>query len=201
MIEVRDPIVVYNKKILTEDEYLDFERNSETKHEYFKGEVFAMAGADVRHNKIFSNIFGELFTKLKGKSCQPYGSDLRIYVPENTFYTYPDITVICGDLIPSAKDHNSIIQPTVVIEILSPSTKSYDRGDKFRLYREIPTLRDYVLIDSQSISVEAYHLNKSRHWELEEFKTTESSLTLYSLNITMPLTEIYEGTKLPSPAK
>jgi Uma2 family endonuclease len=196
MIEVRDPLVVYNKRILSEEEYLEFEKSSESKHEFFKGEVFAMAGAEPRHNKIFSNVFGNLFIKLKGKPCQPYGSDLRIHVPENTLYTYPDISVICGDFISSQKDKDAVVQPTVIFEILSPSTKNYDRGDKFRLYREIPTLRGYVLVDSDSISVEAFHLNVNKHWELEEFRSIETTLKLYPLDITLPLKDIYEGTGL-----
>jgi Uma2 family endonuclease len=198
MIEVRDPVVVYNKKILTEEEYFDFQRSTDAKHEFFKGEIFAMAGVDLVHNKIFSNTFGNLFVKLKGKPCQPYGSDLRIHIPQNTLYTYPDISVICGELIASQKDPDSFIQPTVIIEILSPSTKSYDRGDKFRLYREIPTLKDFLIIDSQSISVEAYHVNQAYHWELEEFKSPDTSVKFYSLNFDLSLNEIYEGTKFVS---
>jgi Uma2 family endonuclease len=103
MIEVRDPLVVYNKKILSEEEYLEFEKSSESKHEFFKGEVFAMAGAEIRHNIIFKNLFRDISNKLRGKPCQPYGSDMRIHIPENSLYTYPDISIICGDLLLSQK--------------------------------------------------------------------------------------------------
>src|SRR5690554_8040933 len=95
-MEVRDPIVVYNKSKFTVDEYLRFEKDAAQKHEYFNGEIFAMAGAGPRHNIIFSNVFRELAYHLKGRPCKPFGSDLRIHIPENALFTYPDISVICG---------------------------------------------------------------------------------------------------------
>lgn len=100
-MEVRDPIVVYNKSKLSVEEYLQFEKASRDKHEYFKGEIFAMAGAGARHNVIFSNFFISIGIQLKGKPCKPYGSDLRIHIPENSLFTYPDISIICGEIIPS----------------------------------------------------------------------------------------------------
>lgn len=198
MIEVRDPVVVYNKLKISEEEYLEFEKASESKHEFFQGEVFAMAGAGAKHNNIFSNVFGNLFIKLNGKPCKPFGSGLRIHVQENSLYTYPDISVICNKPVRSQKDADTIVQPTVLIEILSPSTRSYDRGEKFKLYRDIPTLRGYILIDSESISVEAFHLNNNQHWELEEFKNIQSSMKIYSLDITLSLVDIYKDTGLPA---
>lgn len=100
-MEVRDPIVVYNKSKLSVEEYLRFEKASRDKREYFKGEIFAMAGAGARHNIIFSNFFISIGIQLKGKSCKPYGSDLRIHIPENSLFTYPDISIICDEIIPS----------------------------------------------------------------------------------------------------
>src|SRR6185295_12969706 len=102
---------------------------------------------------------GELFTRLKGNACKPYGSDLRIHIPGNTLFTYPDISIICGSIIPSDPDEDSSINPTVIIEILSPSTKDYDRGGKFLLYRDIPTLKEYILIDTESVLIEAHRIN------------------------------------------
>ncbi|MES1221446.1 MAG: Uma2 family endonuclease, partial [Bacteroidota bacterium] len=105
-MELREPFVAYGKNKWTEQEYLDFENASLEKHEFYRGEIFAMAGAGDRHNIIFSNIFGELSYKLKGKSCRPYGSDMRIHIPENTLYTYPDISIICGDLLQKGENSN-----------------------------------------------------------------------------------------------
>ena len=195
-MEVRDPIVVYNKSKLTEEEYLLFEKASFEKHEYFKGEVFAMAGAGARHNVIFSNLFGELAYQLKGKPCRPYGSDLRIHIPENTLYTYADISIICGDIIPSKTDPDTAVQPTVLIEILSPSTRNYDQGIKFRLYREIPTLKEFITVDSESISIETYQINAKGNWELKDLRFAEDLLLIMSVGVSFSLKEIYEGTKL-----
>ncbi|MCW3119099.1 MAG: hypothetical protein JWM28_3181, partial [Chitinophagaceae bacterium] len=133
--------------------------------------------------------------RLKGKTGRPYGSDMRIHIPENTLYTYPDISIICGDIL--EKDAASdTLQPSVIIEILSPSTKSYDRGDKFKLYRDIPVLKEYILIDSESIGVEVFRLNKENHWELEEYKHMNKVLSIQTMGISIPIMEIYEGTRL-----
>lgn len=196
VLEIRDPIVVYNKKKLSTEEYLEFEKKSLEKHEYFRGEVFAMAGASPRHNVIFSNLFGDLAYRLKGKPCRPYGSDLRIHIPENTLYTYPDISIICGEIIPSKTDADTAIQPTVLIEILSPSTRDYDKGGKFTLYRDIPTLQEFIVIDSESISIEAFRINEKGHWELEHYRSINDTLNIPIVHVSFPLHEIYEGTKL-----
>src|SRR5215213_2331439 len=132
MHEVREPAIAYGKQKLSIEEYLQFEKASIEKHEYYQGEIFAMSGASNRHVKIHSNLFIALGIQLKGKSCRPYGSDFRLHIPENTLFTYPDIVIVCGDLISSDVDDESFIQPTVIFEILSPSTKQYDRGEKFR---------------------------------------------------------------------
>lgn len=195
-MQVRDPIVVYNKSKLTEEEYLLFEKASRDKHEFFKGEVFAMAGAGARHNVIFSNLFGEFAFRSKGKPCKPYGSDLRIHIPENTLYTYPDISIICGEIISSKADPDTAVQPTVLIEILSPSTRNYDQGIKFRLYREIPTLKEFITVDSESISIEAYQINTKGNWELKDLRSIENTLAINTVGVSLTLREIYEGTKL-----
>jgi Uma2 family endonuclease len=195
-MEVRDPLVVYNKKKLTAEEYLKFEKESVEKHEFFQGEVFAMAGASPRHNKIFSNFFGQIFGRLKGNPCQPYGSDLRIHIPQNSLFTYPDISIICGNIVPADNDSDTIISPAVLIEILSTSTRNYDRGGKFKLYRDIPTLKEFIVIDSETINIEAFRINATGHWELEEYRAKLQSLDIPCVKINVPLTEIYEGTNL-----
>ncbi len=165
MNEVREPEVAYGKTKFSIEEYLHFEKTSSEKHEYYQGEIFrmhghgellAMSGAANRHNIIFSNLFGEMAFQLKGKHCQPYGPDMRVNIPENTLFTYPDISVFCGELQLSPEDEDTVIHPTLLIEILSPSTKEYDRGGKFKLYRDIPTLREYILVDALSINIEAF---------------------------------------------
>jgi Uma2 family endonuclease len=194
MIEVREPIPAYNKSKLSIDEYLDFERASTEKHEFFRGEVFAMAGAGNLHNIIFSNLFIDIGTKLKGKKCQPYGSDMRVHIPKNSLFTYPDISIFCNE--PDLFEEDNLTNPTVLVEILSLGTKNYDRGEKFKLYRDIPSLKEYILVDSESISIEAFRINSTGHWELEEYKTISHQLSVPSLEIAIPLQEIYQRTKL-----
>jgi Uma2 family endonuclease len=195
-MEVREPVLVYNKKILTAEEYLEYEKAADQKHEYYMGEIFAMAGVGARHNVIFSNVFTQIGWHLKGKPCRPYGSDMRVHIPQNTLFTYPDISIICGELISSDKDADTFTLPSVIIEILSSSTKNYDRGIKFKLYRDIPSLKEYILIDSQSVGVEVFRINDQNHWELEEYKIMHETLTVHTIKASMPLAEIYEGTKL-----
>jgi Uma2 family endonuclease len=157
-----------------------------------------MSGAKLPHVIISRNVLVALGTKLKGKSCQPFNSDLRIHIPTNTLFTYPDISVFCGEIKTLNGDEWNATNPTIIIEILSPSTKSYDRGDKFKLYRDIESLKEYILIDSISINIEAFAINSSGNWELKEYKNITDSLLLPSIQTTLSLTDIYEGTKLIS---
>lgn len=193
-MDVREPIAEYKTQKLSIEEYLAFERMSDTKHEYYLGEVFAMSGASPRHNIVFSNLFIEIGIQLKGKSCRPYGSDMRVYIPKNTLFTYPDISIFCGEL--KTHDEDSAIDPTVLIEILSPSTKNYDRGEKFKLYRDIPSLHEYILIDTESVRAEVFRMNASQHWELEEYKSLDELLFIQAIDFSLPLRDIYSGTKL-----
>lgn len=203
-MELNEPIVAYGKNKFTAEEYLQMERAATERHEYFRGEIFrmqghgealAMSGAGDRHNIIFSNLFGELCIKLKGKKCSPFGPDMRLNIPENTLYTYPDISVYCREIDDSI-DEDTIVNPTVLIEILSPSTRSYDRGEKFTLYRDIPTLKEYVLVDTTTLRIEAFRINTTGHWELEEYKDLQGHLSFPALGISIPVAEIYAGTRL-----
>lgn len=195
-ITLHEPAVAYGKARITVEKYLTWEKEQVEKHEFFDGEIFDMAGAGARHNVIFSNFFRELSQFLKGKPCKPYGSDMRIHIPENTLFTYPDISVICNDIIPSTIDEDTTILPSALIEILSPSTKNYDRGTKFMLYRDIPTLKEYVMIDSENIHIEVFHINNTGHWELKEYKKPEAIFTMPFMGFKVALSEIYEGTKI-----
>jgi Uma2 family endonuclease len=190
MMDIKEPAAEYLPKGLSIEEYLAFERQSNVKHEYYRGEVFAMSGAGNVHNIIFSNLFGDIAYKLKGKPCRPYGSDMRVHIPENTLFTYPDISVFCKNI--QMLDDDNAIGPTVIFEILSPSTRNYDRGGKFKLYRDIPSLKEYILIDTDSVSIEAFRVNSSGHWELEEYKDLNQTLILPSINVSIALNDIYE---------
>jgi Uma2 family endonuclease len=195
-MEAEEPLQAYQKKIYTIQEYLEMENNALEKHEYYKGEIFAMSGASARHNVISSNIFIALGISLKGKNCRPYGSDMRVNIPENTLFTYPDISIYCGDVVTLDDDENTATQPTVIFEILSPSTMNYDRGVKFMLYRAIPSLRDYVLVESESIHAEHFAINKEGLWQLKEYNNINDEILIKTLDVKLLLSEIYERTKL-----
>ena len=192
-MEIREPIEAYKKDKLSIEEYLEMENAAVEKHEYYKGEVFAMSGAKVAHNIITGNFFVQLANKLKGKKCKPFNSDQRIHIPSNTLFTYPDISVICGEVLTLNNDDYNVLNPTVIIEVLSKSTKNYDRGEKFKLYRDIQTFKEYVLVDSESIHIEVFRLNENNHWELEEYNRIDDSFSLNSINELITLSEIYDG--------
>lgn len=180
-------------KFISQKEYLDFERNALDKHEYYEGEIFAMSGASYKHNLIESNLRLALGTFLKGKKCREFGSNLRIHIPSNSLYTYPDILVLCNKPDFVDDEFDTITNPTVIIEILSPSTANYDRGSKFDLYREIETLNNYVLIDSKAVHVIVYSKNDDNTWTLAETKNSIDNIRINSIDFSMPVAEIYEG--------
>lgn len=195
-MDIKEPIPAYSKDRYTIEEYLEMENAATEKHEYYNGEIFAMSGAKLHHNIITSNLMIALGNKLKGKPCRPFGSDMRIHIPANTLFTYPDISVMCGEIESRDNDDMNFLNPTVIIEVLSPSTKNYDRGEKFRLCRDIPSLKEYILVDSETVAVEAFHINSSGRWELFEYKGISDSLNVKAIDVVLSLNEIYTGTRL-----
>jgi Uma2 family endonuclease len=195
-MDVKEPAVSYNNKKLTIEEYLEMEQASQEKHEYYQGEIFAMSGPKVPHGIISGNTFLALGNRLKGKPCRPFNSEQRIHIEKNTLFTYSDIFVVCGDIETRNNDDWNILNPVVIIEILSSSTRDYDHGLKFQLYRDIPSLKEYILIDSESIHIEVFFLNDRGNWELKEYKSIEDSFALKSIQVQLDLKEVYEGMKL-----
>jgi Uma2 family endonuclease len=197
---VREPAIAYGKSKFTIEEYLEMEHTAVEKHEYYKGEIFAMSGAKYKHNLICTHILTALGNKLKGKPCRPLGSDMRIHIPKNTLFTYPDISIVCGEPQFLNDDEYNLLNPSVIFEVLSPSTKNYDRGDKFKLYRDIPTLREYILVDAQSVSIEAFYINTGGQWELKEHKNVTETLEVRTIATSLELEMIYEGIDFSKPA-
>ena len=182
--------------IYTEDKYLQMEEQAGYKSEYFRGEIFMMAGGTPNHNRIKENLSGEIYSILKKKnSCRSYSSDQRIHIPENSLYTYPDIAVICGPNEYSKKDKNTITNPSVLIEVISEGSGAYDRGDKFRLYRDIESLQEYVLVNSINVGVEIYRRTEDNHWLLAQdaYKLSDSVI-IQSIEATLFLSDLYSGT-------
>lgn len=180
------------KQRVSSEQYLENERQTQEKHEYYLGEVFAMGGASFQHNQIFKNTFIALGSKLAGKLCQPYGSDLRIHIPSNSLYTYPDISVICGKPELADAIHDTITNPSLIIEILSKSTYDYDKGQKFTLYRDIASLREYILIDSMTVRVEHYSKNEDGSWKLRDYRTIEGEINIATIGEDLLLSDIYK---------
>lgn len=175
---------------LTELEYLAFERDAETKHELVNGEIVAMSGGSPRHNVIAANIIGELRGRLKELNCRPTTSDQRVRIPDTGLYTYPDVTVICGPPKFSSNDANTICNPTVIFEILSPKTEAYDRGAKFDHYRRCSSLVEYVLVSQHERLIEHYRRTDIGQWVLTVYRG-DGEVELPTLGCTLPIDEVY----------
>ena len=188
--EVKEPAPKYN--FVSQEAYLEMERASETKHEYYKGEVFAMSGASNEHNFIAYNINRIVAPFIHKKGCKLFGSDFRVHIPDNTLFTYPDFSIVCGDYRSEVMYTDNLTTPSVIIEILSKSTKDYDRGSKFMLYRSIKTLNEYITIDSLSVSIEMYTRNPGNSWTLTEFKQLTDSFVISTIGLTLLLKDVYE---------
>lgn len=195
-MEVKEPAPSYERRKYTIEEYLELEKESDIKHEYYRGEVFAMSGAKMDHNNIVVNLIYKLKDTLKGKSCKPHNSDQRIHIPQNTLFTYPDISIVCDKPQTLNDDKWNLLNPSVIIEVLSHSTRNYDQGQKFRLYRAIPAFKEYILVDSENILIEVFRINERGHWELEEYTQLTDKLFIRTIDVYISLTEIYEGTEL-----
>lgn len=179
------------KTIISEKEYLEEERKSLHKSEYYNGEIFAMAGATKTHNAIVGAILGELYGFLKGKSCKVFPSDLRVHNAENSLYTYPDVTVICGEEKYLDDEFDTLLNPTVLVEVLSPATEDYDRGTKFKLYRTIPSLQNYLLVSSTEFAAEIYTRQANDEWILNTAQGKSSHIHISALNYDLYLSDIY----------
>ena len=180
----------------TQEEYLDFERGASNKHEYYKGEIFAMSGNTLPHNQLQINFIGETREYLKGKPCKIFGSELRVHVPLNEWYTYPDAIIVCDEPQLQDEEFDTLLNPTVIIEILSKSSQSYDRGDKFSLYRSIPSFQEYILIHPDKIRIEQYNRQPGGSWVLTEFGQESKQLFIQTIQFALPLSQLYDGVKL-----
>lgn len=178
------------KKIWTPAEYLALERSSPQRHELLDGEIFAMAGASFEHDKIVANIVGELRSALRDRPCDVTPPDLRVHVPATGLYTYPDVTVLCRDPLFEGDLRDTLLNPTVIVEVLSESTEGYDRGKKFRNYRSIASFREYVLVAQDAVSVERYTRGEDGVWSLHESGAWER-FVLASIGGSIAVDEIY----------
>ena len=195
-MEVNEAALSYGKKYYTIEEYLEMENEATEKHEYYKGEIFAMSGTKLKHNIITSNLQTQLGDKLKGKPCMPFGSDMRIHIPKNSLFTYPDISIVCEPIQSLNNDEWNFLNPVIIIEVLSPSTRNYDRISKFHLYRDIPSLQQYIMVDSEVMHIEAHHINANGNWELREYDNPEDMLLMQPIQVSLVLSDIYNKVNL-----
>lgn len=185
------------KPFYTPAEYLTIERESETKNEYFQGEIFAMSGASRAHNLLVKNMLVSLDNRI-GESCNVFPSDMRVHVAANGLYTYPDVSVVCGEEQYLDDAHlDTLLNPVVLVEVLSKTTAKDDRNSKFLLYKSIASLKHYVLVDSQRVNVALYSRGAGSSWLFEEYQGLDAVLPLPALAIEVPLAEIYRRLELP----
>ncbi len=181
---------------LTVEEYLERERKAEFKSEYFAGETFAMSGASRRHNLISGNLFANLWQSLRGRPCNVYSSDLRLSISPAGLYTYPDVVVTCGDEQFHDEQFDTLLNPRVIIEVLSESTKDYDRGQKFESYRALESLQEYLTVAQDRVHVEQYSRGQGGRWVLAEFNDPGTIISLSSIEVELPISSIYEKVDL-----
>ena len=186
MLGVMSAMVV---KKCTPAEYLAAERNAPQKHEYFGGEIFAMAGATARHDTITANVTTALSNALRGGACRPHTSDMRIHIPATGLYTYSDGLVVCGAQFTDSTP-DTLVNPAVIFEDLADSTEGYDRGKKFDNYRSIPSLKDYVLVSQHEILIEHFVRQEDETWNLRVLRTGQS-LRLTGTPIEIPIDQLY----------
>jgi Uma2 family endonuclease len=176
----------------TLEEYLALERSSEERNEYFDGEIFAMGGASEKHNLIVVNVSASLHTQMRGKPCKVYVSDLRVKIRQTGLCAYPDVVALCGDAQFDDEHLDTLLNPTVIIEVLSKSTQRYDRWEKFAQYRKIDSLLQYVLISQDRIRIESYVRQPDSQWLMSEMSQPQEKLKLVSIQATLLLADVYD---------
>ncbi len=177
---------------ITPEDYITRERKAKYKSEYFAGEIFAMSGASEAHNLIAGNVFAELHTQFKKRSCKVYNNDMRVKVSSTGLYTYPDIVALCNKPRFDDEQKDTLLNPTVIIEVLSDSTANYDRGIKFKHYRSLDSLQEYLLIAQDEYYIEHYVRQINNQWILLEINNLQATIKLTSIDCSLALPEVYD---------
>ena len=184
------------KQRCSAQEYLELERRAATKSEFFAGEIFAMTGASRDHNLIVANLVRELTLELKGRPCETYPSDMRLKVNATELYTYPDLAVVCGPPQFDDEQKDTLLNPTLIVEVLSISTEAYDRGKKFAHYRKIGSLAEVLLVSQDKPHVDRYVRQPDNQWLLAEWDGLQSRVLLTSIDCRVDMAEIYDKVEL-----
>ena len=186
-------VLSQTKPYLSPEEYIEREKTAVRKHEYYQGEIFAMSGGTLNHALVGANVIRALGNVL-ADGCLVFSSDLRVHVEAFGLYTYPDVSVVCGD-VETTDDGLSLLNPILLVEVLSPSTEPYDRGQKFAFYRGIPALREYVLVAQERRSIEVFRRNEENRWTL--YEPEDGAIALASVGATLRVDAVYAGVELP----
>jgi Uma2 family endonuclease len=185
---------------ISPEEYLAIERAANRKSEYISGQMYAMSGASCVHNLIAVNITRELSGQLRGKPYETYSADMRVQVRETGLYTYPDVTVVCGEPRFTDASVDTLLNPLVIVEVLSASTKDYDRGEKWAHYRQLDSLLAYVVVHQDKPAIEYHHRAEGGSWQTEDIRGPEASLLIEALDCTLRMQEVYERVAFDPPA-
>ncbi len=185
---------------ITLAEYETRELDADTKSEYYRGEMFAMAGGSPEHSLVATNFTREAGNQLKGKRCVPYNSDLRVKVEATGLYTYPDATIVCGPPQMDSSVKGTVLNPSAIVEVLSESTESYDRGRKASHYRRIESLRELILISPGEPLIEMFTRREDGNWSFIEYRAITDTLVIGSVGVAIPLNEIYRNIAFPTAA-
>lgn len=181
---------------LTPEQYLEIERKAEFKSEYFGGEMFAMSGAKRAHNLVAGNAFSELHRQFRQRQCQVYMADMRVQIPAAEMYTYPDIAAVCGEARFLDDQQDALLNPSLIVEVLSPSTEAFDRSLKFEYYKTVESVREYLLIAQDRIHADLYIRQSDGGWLLTSSDRLEDTVTLHSVGATLCLADLYEKVEL-----
>lgn len=190
---------VQTPRTYSPEEYLALEIASETRNEYIDGEIIPMAGGMPNHNRIVRNLCTLMTVKMQGQPYEVFVADQRLWIPKRRIYTYPDVMVVQDNLIYQEGRKDTIINPLLIIEVLSKSTRNYDQGEKFTFYRTIPTFQEYVLVDQYSHHVQQYAKTGVKKWELQEYDRLEDEITFGSLSLAISFADIYDKVEIERP--
>lgn len=190
--ELKEPAPRYN--YITAEEYLEAERAADYKSEYYDGHIYAMSGASLTHNRIQINLIVALNDPANDCNCEVLPSEMRVTTPSQDSYMYPDMIIVCGE--PQLQDDHfdTLINPSIIIEILSPSTRGIDKGRKFFFYQEIPSLKEYIMIDSKKRHIIASRRQSNDHWSVENLHADATELAIHTIGFSITLQKIYNGT-------
>jgi Uma2 family endonuclease len=188
------------KPYLTIEDYLDLERKSEQRHEFLDGELLAISGGTFAHSRLQANLIVELSSLLRSRPCVVNTADMRVKCEATGLYTYPDVSVVCGEPKFETERRDTLLNPRLIVEVLSPSTEAYDRGAKFQHYRQVTSLQEYVLVSQSHVRVERFLRTAEGEWSLRQVDGLDASIYLASLDVNLRLADLYHKVELVPPA-